>query len=469
MCVVAAKHFKGHGWILVKNRDRNYPTEVKLVQSQRAGIERLFLRDTTTGYSEGLNETGLSIVSASVMVKKDEKEGGGRASDSQNWTSPDGQRIRRALYQKTVKGAVKSLLDSQIPGNTLITDGKECYLIEAAFTNFEKPDQKYHSVVKKIQPKDICVRTNHGIELPWTGYDMNDPEQKPDRISSESRLKIATAEVKKAKDPQALLNALGVAPEKDPQLNPIRINKGKGVMRTTGQIMLNPQERVFTYRPTMSEVELKNYNKINQKESKTFFEIISNRELISFGTFGEASKRIPRKPGQKANSSKHSDLYTDENPKGTIHGLGFTDAAKARQSINKIEGSGKTDAHKMQAAIAMSQRAKFAARDAKDPEKKSDLGKAHKVYQAWIDANKKSESMMERMRKSIAEKSESWEDGFKRRVVKTTKPEHKEKGYNWRIKGKDRDEISIKLYKEKPSFAEFKKQMKRVAGHEFGG
>lgn len=66
-------------------------------------------------------------------------------------------------------------------------------------------------------------------------------------------------------------------------------------------------------------------------------------------------------------------------------------------------------------------------------------------------------------------KSEPWEDGFKRRVVKTTKPEHKEMGYKWRIKGKDRPEISIKLYKSKPDFAEFKKQMKRVAGHEFGG
>ena len=66
-------------------------------------------------------------------------------------------------------------------------------------------------------------------------------------------------------------------------------------------------------------------------------------------------------------------------------------------------------------------------------------------------------------------KGESWEVGFKRRVVKTTKPEHKEKGYNWRIKGKERDEISIKLYKSKPDYAEFKKQMKRVAGHEFGG
>ena len=27
------------------------------------------------------------------------------------------------------------------------------------------------------------------------------------------------------------------------------------------------------------------------------------------------------KKGQKANSKKHSDLYTDENPKGTIKGL----------------------------------------------------------------------------------------------------------------------------------------------------
>ncbi len=68
-----------------------------------------------------------------------------------------------------------------------------------------------------------------------------------------------------------------------------------------------------------------------------------------------------------------------------------------------------------------------------------------------------------------SKKGESWEAGFKRRVVKTTKPEHKEKGYNWRIKGKERPEVTIKLYKSKPDFAEFKKQMKRVAGHEFGG
>ena len=101
------------------------------------------------------------------------------------------------------------------------------------------------------------------------------------------------------------------------------------------------------------------------------------------------TKRIPRKPGQKAKSDKHSDLYTDEDPKGTIHGLGFTDKKKAKQSLSKIRNSGRTHAHKMQAAIAMSQRAKVASQRAKDPEKKKDLGQAHKVYQKYIDKNKK--------------------------------------------------------------------------------
>jgi len=88
----------------------------------------------------------------------------------------------------------------------------------------------------------------------------------------------------------------------------------------------------------------------------------------------------------------------------------------------------------------------------------TEYGKAY--AKAWI---------MDRMSESVQEGSESWEAGYKRRVVRTTKPEHKEKGYEWRIKGKDRPEISIKLYKSKPDFAEFKKQMRRVAGHEFGG
>jgi hypothetical protein len=121
-----------------------------------------------------------------------------------------------------------------------------------------------------------------------------------------------------------------------------------------------------------------------QKQIKKEIERVQKRLGIR-----EDTNRIPRKPGQKAGSDKHSDLYTDENPKGTIHGLGFTDAETARTSVNKIKNSGKSHAHKIQAAIAMSQRAKVASERAKDPKKKKDLGAAHKVYQSFIDTNKK--------------------------------------------------------------------------------
>ena len=47
--------------------------------------------------------------------------------------------------------------------------------------------------------------------------------------------------------------------------------------------------------------------------------------------------RIPRKKGQPARSKKHSDLYTDENPKGTIKGLKFATVSDAQNSVKTIK------------------------------------------------------------------------------------------------------------------------------------
>ena len=49
--------------------------------------------------------------------------------------------------------------------------------------------------------------------------------------------------------------------------------------------------------------------------------------------------RIPRKKGQPAKSDKHSDLYTDEDPKGTIKGLQFKNRRAAALSVAKIKQS----------------------------------------------------------------------------------------------------------------------------------
>ena len=95
--------------------------------------------------------------------------------------------------------------------------------------------------------------------------------------------------------------------------------------------------------------------------------------------------RIPRKKGQPAGSDKHSDLYTDENPKGTIQGLGFKDVATAKSSVNKIKNSGKTHAHKIQAAVAMEQRAK-------------EMGKSAEaaIYRKYIDQMKEKTKQMKK-------------------------------------------------------------------------
>ena len=119
----------------------------------------------------------------------------------------------------------------------------------------------------------------------------------------------------------------------------------------------------------------------------------------------EEEPRIPRKKGQPAGSDKHSDLYTDENPKGTIQGLGFKDVATAKASINKIKNSGKTHAHKIQAAVAMEQRAK-------------EMGKTAEatVYRKYIDEMKKKTKEMQK--ESVSQREVNDLEKFADRILK---------------------------------------------------
>jgi len=99
---------------------------------------------------------------------------------------------------------------------------------------------------------------------------------------------------------------------------------------------------------------------------------------VRVGKAKGGTARIPRKPGQPAGSKKHSDLYTDENPKGTIQGLKFKTESDAKKSVSKIKNSGRSRAHKIQAAVAMEQRAGV-------------MGKASSagVYRKFIDSVKR--------------------------------------------------------------------------------
>ena len=117
-------------------------------------------------------------------------------------------------------------------------------------------------------------------------------------------------------------------------------------------------------------------------------------------TYAEAP-RIPRKKGQPAGSDSHSDLYTDENPEGTIQGLGFKDVETAKSSVAKIERSDRTHAHKIQAAVAMEQRAK-------EMGKKAEAS----IYRAYINKMKeKTKKMNEGLWDNIRKKKQRIKQG----------------------------------------------------------
>tara|TARA_E500000318_G_scaffold38338_1_gene37004 strand:- start:587 stop:1228 length:642 start_codon:yes stop_codon:yes gene_type:complete len=134
------------------------------------------------------------------------------------------------------------------------------------------------------------------------------------------------------------------------------------------------------------EVSMKDFIKrYGEKEGKAIYYATITKMAKA------ADKRIPekKKDGTKRPKSEHSDLYTDEDPKDTIKGLGFKDKKTALESIKKIERSGRPHAHKVQATMAMEQRSRFAAKNAKDPDTKKRLKSANLIYKIYLEKLKK--------------------------------------------------------------------------------
>ena len=136
-------------------------------------------------------------------------------------------------------------------------------------------------------------------------------------------------------------------------------------------------------------------SKANDRMARKLFDDLRKAMGIREETFGHVtfsnfleSKRVP-KTRKNQDPDTHSDLYTDEDPKGTIHGLGFKDVETAEASVRKIKASDRTHAHKIQAAIAMEQRAKVM-------KKTAEAG----VYRKFIDQMKKKTKEMNEERKA---------------------------------------------------------------------
>jgi len=291
MCVVAAKYFKDTGWVGVKNRDRNYLPSIKIVQSDLKGLQRIFIYDKSTDYTEGLNEYGLCIISSTMDVIEDEKPEHQKAL-----IRAVGKKVRDALLEKTPQAALKKLIASELTGATFVFNERECHLLEGGYDKLKSdatPDNprvfKHTSERLENKPNNVVVRTNHGIMIPDIGYQKSHDEANDGqcghqpRASSEKRMKYAEDSLKKVKQVTDMLDGLAIKDaDKETYFNPIRLgDPEKGDVVTTGQLMVVPQQKTLHYRPLYSEIEV-NYSGINGPDKKTYFEIVSSRDLIAF-------------------------------------------------------------------------------------------------------------------------------------------------------------------------------------------
>ena len=273
MCIIVAKYFDGIGWAGAKNRDRNYTPTLDFIEDTDHDIGRMMMHDQITGYREGINSAGLSILNTSLDVYDDETEVEAGEVDA----SPDGKIIAQALLYRDPLDAVKLLVRRHLGGCTIVFNQDDLYLIEATDDDGTAP---YRYKAKKIDQSETVARSNHGLWLTDAGYQRNpdDESETLGRISSESRLAQAEALVGAATKPRDLVDGMCQVYINHPQLNIMRYSTARKKMRTTSQQLCVPRERTLYCRPVSSHMDF-DFWRLNKPHTNVWVEILGNREL----------------------------------------------------------------------------------------------------------------------------------------------------------------------------------------------
>ena len=244
MCIIAAKYFKDIGWVYAKNRDQDYVSHISFRDEPDPDVgEILVMYDHEIRYQEGMNHDGLVIITTSLTPRL-----------SLETNKKDGDNIYAALRMKQDQ-AVKYLVRQKMTGYIIVGTPERLILIEAG----RKDDGKgeYQSTVTEIPKDKTIVRTNHGIDLPWAGFQSGFTDtQDMWRKSSESRKELAELALVRAKTPVQMLDALASRRHNDLQMNLFRVENKPRQMRTIFQWALVPSDDVAIIRPIQTKLHL---------------------------------------------------------------------------------------------------------------------------------------------------------------------------------------------------------------------
>lgn len=265
MCVIVAKYLKD-GWVLAKNRDQDYVATLSFIDETDPKVDEIFvLNDHEIKYKEGMNYKGLVIITTSltpVLSIEDNKS--------------DGDNIYKALHMNDPMEAAKFLVSKKMTGYIFCATPEKLVLVEAGKKdkNGKQGIGDYDYTIRVVPKTETVVRTNHGVDLPWAGFQKGySDNQDMWRESSEQRKAIAERTSKNAKTPEDLLNALARWENKNTQLNVFRIENKPKQMRTIFQWALAPKAGVVYLRPIQTKMN------VNISKEKIQIQVLDNEEI----------------------------------------------------------------------------------------------------------------------------------------------------------------------------------------------
>ena len=253
MCVILCTRINGKQF-LAKNRDRTYKPLIEIVHEIVNDIEVAYIKDKNSGWIEGMNENGFGLVN-STLSRMDGKIKNKRIVKKNNI-------IYKALTEKHIGENFYDIINDTEKHYTL--EGHTILFFDNELIHFEN-NKKNDFVAEKI--KNNKVYSNYGVNLKKEGYTKCNKG-----MSAYLRANIIKEELKDNKitsveDLSEIMNSN--YKNINPRFHPYRSkqysqkkNRNKNSIfnvSTTGQIIFNMTDLIFTYYTDVNNSEKVKY------------------------------------------------------------------------------------------------------------------------------------------------------------------------------------------------------------------
>lgn len=253
MCVILCTKINGKQ-ILAKNRDRAYKPLIEIIHEIVNGIEVAYIRDKKSGWIEGMNENAFGLVN-STLSRMDGKIKNTRLVKKNNT-------IYKALTEKHIGENFYDIISNSEKNYTL--EGHTILFFDNELIHFEN-NKKNDFVAEKI--KNNKVYSNYGVNLKNEGYTKCNKG-----MSAYLRANIIKEELKNNKitsveELSKIMNSnyKNINPRFHPYRNKQysqkknRNTETNFNVNTTGQIIFNMTDLIFTYYSDVNSSEKVKY------------------------------------------------------------------------------------------------------------------------------------------------------------------------------------------------------------------